>query len=71
MKTMKKREILAQMNSLNDLTKKSEVELSAMRFDVVGVSYGQFGKNAGLFKERGTGEIFVIPSRCMLLLRYV
>ena len=71
MKTMKKREILANLNGKNDLTKKSEAELSGMRFDILGVSYGVYGKNAGLFKESKTGAVFVIPSRCMLLFRYV
>lgn len=71
MKVMTKRAILQNMNSENDLTKKTDAELSGMRFDVLGVSYGQYGKNAALLKERRTGAEFVIPSRCMLLLRYV
>ena len=71
MKVMTKKAILANLNGKNDLTKKSDAELSGMRFDVLGVSYGVYGKNAGLFKERKTGAVFVIPSRCMLLLRYI
>lgn len=71
MKTMTKKSILSYLNGANDLTTKRDADLAGMRFDVVGVSYGHYGKNAGLFKERKTGKFFVIPSRCMLLLRYV
>lgn len=71
MKVLKKREILEHLNGANDLTMKSAAELSALRLSVVGVSYGQNGKNAALLEERNTGAEFVIPSRCMLLFRYI
>lgn len=32
--------------------------------ETVGLSFGVYGMNAGLFKHRKTGEFFAVRSRC-------
>ena len=39
--------------------------------DTIGISYGTYGMNGGLFINRKTGKMYAITSRSSLLFEYV
>lgn len=55
---------------LHNESKKRE-QPSPRNFEVLGVSYGTVGRNGALLKDKKTGRLYGIASRCSALYYYV
>lgn len=69
MRKYKKREIVEYIRTglAKDITSKSFEEVEKLNLCRIGLSFGKYGMNAGLFQDVDTGDFYVVRERNSLL----
>ena len=61
--TTTQKEIKRYLNNNNNLNNFSKEDLKMLDLEKIAISFGVYGMNGGLFKDRKSGLYYVVPNR--------